>query len=441
MRYARNGEVSLAYDVLGDGPLDVVLTTGWVLPMSATWEQPRYARFVERLASFARVVMWDKRGTGMSDRVSPERLPTLQDRVEDLTAVLDACGSERPTLFGLSEGALVSALHAARNQHRVGSLVLYGGWASSQPAGDSPGLMPIEVGDAFISMVAESWENAEDLLWIWAPEAADDQQVRSWWADALHAGASPAAAVAWLEMTREMDIRSALADIACPTLVLHRVADPMVPVTNSRYLASRIAGARLVEVEGDAHLWWFGDEDVLLDEVEEFLTGARGSREHQRAVLTVLFTDITGSTSRLAEIGDRRWRDLLSAHEREVARQIARFGGRRVKTLGDGAMATFDGPGPAIRCASAIHAASTQLGLAMRTGLHTGEVELIAEDLSGIAVNIAARVGALAAPGEILVSSTVRDLVAGSTFEFADRGSHELKGVPDEWRLFSVTSV
>lgn len=441
MRYARNGDVSLAYDVIGDGPLDVVLTTGWVLPMAATWGLPRYARFVERLASFARVVMWDKRGTGMSDRVSPDRLPTLEERVQDLTAVLDAAGCERPALFGLSEGALVSALHAARNQDRVSSLVLYGGWASSLPAGDCPGVMTAEVGEAFISGVAESWETVEDLLWIWAPEASDDPRTRSWWADAMHAGASPAAAVAWLEMSKTMDIRSALPDIASPTLVLHRVADLIIPVANARYLASQIAGARLVELDGDAHLWWFGDEDALLDEVEEFLTGARGPREHQRAVMTVLFTDITASTTRLAELGDRRWRDLISDHEHEVERQITRFGGRRVKTLGDGAMATFDSPGHAIRCAWAIEAASTQLGLSMHTGLHTGELELIGDDVAGIAVNIAARVGALAAPGEVLVSNTVRDLVVGSSFRFDDRGSHELKGVPGEWRLFSVTSV
>ena len=440
MRYARNGEVSLAYDVIGDGPLDVVLTTGWVLPMAATWDQPRYARFVERLAGFARVVMWDKRGTGMSDRVSPDRLPTLEERVDDLTAVLDAAGCERPALFGLSEGALVSALHAARHHDRVRHLVLYGGWASSRPTGDSPGLMSAEVGDAFISGVAESWETIEDLLWIWAPEAANDPQARAWWADAMHAGASPAAALAWLEMASEMDIRSALPDITSPTLVLHRVADPMIPIANGRYLASQIAGARLVELDGDAHLWWFGDEDALLDEVEEFLTGARDAREHQRAVMTVLFTDITASTNRLAELGDRRWRDLISSHEHEVARQITRFGGRRVKTLGDGAMATFESPGRAIRCAWAIGAASAQLGLSMRTGLHTGEVELIGDDVAGLAVNIAARVGALAAPGEVLVSGTVRDLVVGSAFGFDDRGSRELKGVPGEWRLFSATS-
>lgn len=441
MRYARNGEVSLAYDVVGDGPLDVVLTTGWVLPMAATWDQPRYARFVERLAGFGRVVMWDKRGTGMSDRVSPERLPTLEERVEDLTAVLDAAGCERPALFGLSEGSLVSALHAARNQDRVGPLVLYGGWASSLPAGDSPGLMPADVADAFISGVAESWENIEDLLWLWAPEVAEDQQARRWWADAMHAGASPAAALAWIQMVKEMDIRNALPDIATPTLVLHRKGDLISPVANGHYLASQIAGARLVELDGDAHLWWFGDEDALLDEVEEFLTGTRDPREHQRAVMTVLFTDITASTNRLAELGDRRWRELISTHEREVARQIARFGGRRVKTLGDGAMATFESPGRAIRCAWAIGAVSAQLGLSMRTGLHAGELELIGEDVTGIAVNIGARVGALAAPGEVLVSGTVRDLVVGSAFGFDDRGPHQLKGVPGEWQLFSVTSV
>ena len=440
-RYAANGDVSLAYQEIGDGPRDLLLTTGWVLPIEAIWEEALYAAFVERLASMCRVILWDKRGTGLSDRVPAVELPTLEQRIEDMTAVLDAADAVEPALFGLSEGSLLSALFAAVHPELASALVLYGGWASSSPKGDSPGLMTEEEAPDFIAAIRESWGDAGGLLQLWAPSVGEDRRAEGWWNRALIAGASPSAALAWLEMTAAMDIRAALPAISAPALVVHRTDDCIVPVENGRYLASHIPHARYVELPGQDHLWWFGDRDALLDEVEEFLTGSPATGGSQRALMTVLFTDLVDSTQRAAELGDRSWRDLNSSHEHDVRTELARFRGRPVKTMGDGFLATFDGPARAIRCACAIREQSTELGLPMRAGLHTGECELIGDDVGGIAVNIGARVGALAGPGEVLVSSTVKDLVIGSGIEFADRGAHELKGVPGKWRLFAVTAA
>ncbi len=440
-RYATNGDVSVAYQVIGDGPRDLLLTTGWVVPMESIWDDSRYASFVERLASFSRVILWDKRGTGFSDRVSATALPTLEQRMEDMTAVLDAADSQECALFGLSEGSLLSALFAATHPERVSALILYGGWASTAPIDDSPGLMGTQESRDFIAAIRETWGDSGGLLQFWAPSVADDQSAQDWWNRALTTGASPASALAWLEMSAVMDIRAVLPAVSAPTLVLHRSNDCIVPVENGRYLAAHIPEAKYVELSGDDHLWWFGDRDTLLDEVEEFRTGLRAASGNQRALMTVLFTDLVDSTKRAAEVGDRSWRDLSAAHEREVRAQLGRFQGREVKTMGDGFLASFDGPARAIRCASAIRERSTGLGLSVRAGLHTGECELIGDDIGGIAVNIGARVGALAGPGEVLVSSTVKDLVIGSGIDFADRGTHELKGVPGEWRLFAVTTV
>jgi class 3 adenylate cyclase/pimeloyl-ACP methyl ester carboxylesterase len=440
-RYATNGDVSLAYQVIGDGPRDLLLTTGWVVPMESIWEDSRYTAFVERLASFHRVILWDKRGTGLSDRVSAVGLPTLEQRMEDMTAVLDAVGSRECALFGLSEGSLLSALFAASHPERVSALILYGGWASTAPVDDSPGLMGAEEARDFIAAIRETWGDSGGLLQFWAPSVAEDQGAQDWWNRALTTGASPASALAWLEMSAVMDIRAALPAVSASTLVLHRADDRIVPVENGRYLAERIPQAKYVELAGEDHLWWFGDRDALLDEVEEFHTGSRSAGGGQRALMTVLFTDLVDSTKRAVELGDQSWRDLSATHEREVRAELARFRGREVKTMGDGFLATFDGPARAIRCASAIRERSGRLSLPVRAGLHTGECELIGDDIGGIAVNIGARVGALAGPGEVLVSSTVKDLVIGSGIEFADRGEHELKGVPGEWRLFAVAAV
>jgi len=438
-RYAKNREVSLAYQVVGEGPRDLLLTTGWVLPIDSFWEDAGYRAFVERLATFSRVIMWDKRGTGASDRLSPERLPGLEERMEDMSAVLDAAEAAEAALVGLSEGAMLSAVFAATHPERVTELVLYGGWGASTTDDDCPGIMGAEAGQDFIEGVGTAWGEVGGLLQLWAPTVAEDARMQDWWNRSLMSGASPGAAVAWLRMTAQMDVRAALPSISVPTLVVHRRDDRIIPSENSTYLAEHIDGARHVELPGEDHLWWVGDADALLDEIEEFITGSRGGRDHDRALMTLLFTDVVDSTARAAELGDRRWRDLSDAHDRLVRDQLARFRGREVKALGDGFLATFDGPARAIRCACAIRDRSRELDLPVRAGLHTGECEVADGDVRGIAVHIAARVGALADGEEVLVSSTVRDLVAGSGIEFADRGAHRLKGVPDDWRLFAVT--
>jgi class 3 adenylate cyclase/pimeloyl-ACP methyl ester carboxylesterase len=440
-RYAKNGDVSLAYQVIGDGPRDLLLTSGWVVSMESIWEDPLYAEFVERLASFSRVILWDKRGTGLSDRVSADALPTLEDRMEDLNAVLDAAGAQDPALVGLSEGAVLCALHAATYPERASALVFYGGWASSISKGDAPGIMGADEAREFMREVHDTWGDAGDLLRLWAPSVVDDPRARAWWDRALTTGASPAAAFAWLRMSTEMDIRAALPAISIPTLVIHRADDRIIPVENGRYVAEHIPNAKYAELEGEDHLWWFGDQEVLVGEVEEFLTGSRERGSGRRALMTVLFTDVVDSTKRMSELGDRRWRDLIAAHDREVRAQLERFRGREVNTMGDGFLATFDGPARAIRSACAMVGGSSELGLSVRAGLHTGECELVGDGVSGIAVNIGARVGALAEGDEVLVSSTVRDLVIGSGIEFADRGAHALKGVPGEWRVFAVTNA
>jgi pimeloyl-ACP methyl ester carboxylesterase len=438
-RYAKNGEVSLAYQVVGDGPRNLLLTTGWVLPMASFWEDAGYAAFIRRLANFSRLILWDKRGTGVSDRMSPDELPSLDERMEDMTAVLDAAGARQAALVGLSEGAMLSALFAATHPERVTELVLYGGWAATTTDEDCPGVFDEEAGRDFIEGVGMAWGEMGGLLQLWAPSVADDRRMQDWWNRSLISGASPAAAVAWLRMTARTDVRAALPSISVPTLVLHRGDDRIVPAENGPYLAEHIERARYVELPGEDHLWWVSDADSLLDEIEEFLTGSRGGRDHDRALMTLLFTDVVDSTARAAELGDRRWRDLSAAHDRLVRDQLSRFGGREVKALGDGFLATFDGAARAIRCACAIRDRSGELDLPVRAGLHTGECELTDGDVRGIAVHIAARVGALADGDEVLVSSTVRDLVVGSGIEFADRGAHPLKGVPDQWRVFAVT--
>jgi class 3 adenylate cyclase len=439
-RYARNGDVSLAYQVVGEGDRDIVVTVGWIGSMDIVWEDPAYARWLERIGALGRVIMWDKRGTGLSDRVAPGDLPTMEERLDDLGAVMDAAGSERAVLLGLSEGAPINALFAATYPERTEALILYGGWARTLRGDDHPWAAPREVAEEFARSVADTWGDSAWLLAFWAPSMQDDPRMHEVWNRALQRGASPASAVAWLRMTWQMDIRHVLSSISAPTLVLHPAGDRIVRVENGRYLGERIPGARYLELPGEDHLWWIGDRTLMLDEIEAFVTGAPAHREPDRVLATVLFTDIVDSTRRASELGDRRWRDLVATHDRVVRDQLERFRGQEVKTLGDGFLATFDGPGRAIRCALAIREAVGRLGLEVRAGLHTGECELVGDDIGGIAVNIGARVGAQAGAGEVLVSSTVKDLVAGSGIEFENRGEHELKGVPGEWRLFAVDS-
>lgn len=439
--YARNGEISLAYQVLGDGPITLLLVTGWVLPMEAIWDDPAYVRFVERLASSFRVILWDKRGTGLSDRVAVDRLPTLEQRMDDIGAVLDAAGAERAAIAGMSEGSVLAALFGAAHPERTRALVLYGGWGCTVGDEDYRGMPGRRRFDEFAAEVQRSWDDMSAFLALWAPTHEHDPAVREWWTRALHRGASPASAVAWLRMLADFDLRGVVGAIHTPTLVLHRAGDRMITVENGRWLAARIPGAEYVELAGDDHLWWLGDQDALLDEVERFLVGAPPAREPDRVLATVLFTDIVDSTQRAAELGDRRWRDLMARHDAIVRDRLARFRGREVKTLGDGFLSTFDGPARAIRCAAAIRDAVLGLGLELRAGLHTGEVDVVDDDVHGIAVAIAARVASTAGPGEVIVSRTVRDLVAGSGIAFEDRGTHDLRGVADDWQLYALAAT
>jgi class 3 adenylate cyclase len=444
-RYAKSGDVNIAYQVIGEGPLDLVYVPGWVSHLDLNWEEPDYARFLERLASFSRLIMFDKRGTGLSDRVPVNALPTLEQRMDDVRAVMDATGSEQAALFGASEGGPMCALFAATYPERVGSLVMYGSYARGLPEGDYPwaatrwATTPDDL-EAMLELMGERWGEPDDFLGLWGPSIAGHDRYKQWWSRYLRISASPAAAVAFSRMNHQVDVRHVLPTIRVPTLVIHRAEDSLNLPAGSRYMADRIPGARYVELPGEDHLWFFGDQDALLDEIEQFLTGTRRVREPDRVLATVMFTDIVGSTERAAELGDRRWRELLASHEAVVRAQLERFRGREVQMLGDGVLATFDGPARAIRCARVICDEIRALGIEIRAGLHTGECEMVNGDVVGIAVHTGARVSAKASSGEVLVSSTVKDLVAGSGIEFQDRGVHQLKGVPGEWRLFAVES-
>jgi pimeloyl-ACP methyl ester carboxylesterase len=436
IRYARSGDVNIAYSVFGEGPLDLVYVMGWVSHLEAFWDEPSCARFFRRLGSFSRVILFDKRGTGLSDRVPPRELPTLEQRMDDVRAVLDAVGSERTAIFGVSEGGPMSALFAATYPERTSALVMYGSYAKRIPSPDYPWAPTPEERARWLEQLEREWGGAVDLEAL-APSKVGDEAFESWWASYLRKGASPGAVVALGRMNTEVDIRQVLPTIRVPTLVLHRTGDRDAAVEGGRYIAEHVPRAKYVELAGDDHLPWVGDQDAVVDEIEEFLTGNRHEPTADRVLATVLFTDIVGSTERAVELGDRRWRELLEAHHAEVRRRLERFRGREVDTAGDGFLATFDGPARAIAAACAIRDAVNALGLEIRAGLHTGECELVGEKIGGIAVHTGARVAAAAAPGEILVSSTVKDLVAGSGIGFEDRGLHELKGV-GTWRLYRV---
>ena len=440
-RYAKSGDLHIAYQVVGqeqqDAGHDLVLVPPFVSHVEHYWEEPTVARFLTRLASFSRLILFDKRGTGLSDRVPPDRLPTLEERMDDVRAVMDAAGSQRAALFGPLEGGPMAAVFAATYPDRTIALVLYGTFASTVRDATYPWAMDPEERRGVIEQLPEQWGRGA-YVELLAPSMAGDEAFRRWWARLERLGASPGAAMALRRMNGEIDIRRTLSAIRVPTLVLHRTGDLDTSVEEGRYLAAHIPEARFVDLPGADHLPWAGDQDAIVDEVEEFLTGVRPAAEPDRVLATVLFTDIVGSTTRAVELGDRRWRDLLSNHNAIVRRELERYRGREVKTIGDGFLAMFDGPARAIRCASAVRDGVRGLGLAIRAGLHTGEAELIGDDVGGIAIHIAARVIARARPHEVLVSSTVKDLVTGSGIEFDDRGTHRLKGVPGSWRLFRV---
>jgi len=432
-KYTKSGDVNIAYQVVGEGPLDLVVVPSYASHLELQWEEPAYARFLQRLASFSRLILFDKRGTGLSDRVADADLPTLEERMDDMRAVVDAVGSDRAALFGVSEGGPMSALFAATYPQRTSALILYGSFAR-MPIVDVT--TPAQR-QAIIQAREDTWGGPERVAHF-APSMINDEAFKQRFARFERMAASPRAAALLTKMNFEIDISHVLPTIRVPTLVLHRSDELVALEACGRYLAEHIPGARYIELPGKDHLPWVGDQDAILDEVEEYLTGVRPGPEPDRVLATVMFTDIVSSTERAAEVGDASWRGLLETHNNIVRIELERWRGREVKNTGDGVLATFDGPGRAIRCAAALMEALRPAGLEIRAGLHTGECELMGGDIGGIAVHIAARVAALAGAGEVLVSSTVKDLVAGSGISFEERGRRALKGVPGEWELFAA---
>ncbi len=437
VRYAKSNDVHIAYQVVGDGPLDLVSVPGWVSNVEEVWEEPHARRFFERLASFSRLILFDKRGTGLSDPVPIADLPTLEERMDDLRAVMDAAGSERAAVFGHSEGGVMSVLFAATYPERTSSLITLGAFAKRIWSEDYPWAPTPEARELDYAAIERDWGRALDLE-VFAPSMVGDEAFASWFVGYLRRSASPQAALALLKMNTQADIREVLPAVRVPTLVMNRAGDLDVNVEEARLIASRIPGARFVELPGADHLMWVGDTEPMLDEIEDFLTGVRRGPESERVLATVLFTDIVGSTERAAGLGDRAWSQLLERHHAAIRAELDRYRGREVSTAGDGFFATFDGPARAIRCARAMIEVVRDLGLEIRAGLHTGEVEQIDGEVGGIAVNIGARVSAHAGASDVVVSQTVKDLVAGSGLTFEDAGEHDLKGVPDRWRLYRV---
>ncbi len=430
-RYAKSGDLSIAYQVTGSGSLDLVFVPGFVSNLELAWETPGMAHFFSRLATFSRLIRFDKRGTGLSDRMSG--VANLEDRMDDVRAVMDAAGSERAALFGISEGGPMSLLFAATYPERTSALVLYGTYAR-HPTINSDNIAE------HLEIIDRAWGTGEYIVRFMAPHGTYDEAARREIARNERQSASPSAVSTIVRMNAEIDARHILPTVRTPTLVLHRKGDIRITLDAGQYIADHVPGAKLVTLPGDNHAFWFEREiiDRIVDETEEFLTGSRGEVEVDRVLATVLFTDIVNSTKRAAELGDRQWRALLQRHDEAVRTQIGRFRGHEVKSLGDGFLATFDGPARAVRCAAAIAGTVEPLGLTVRSGLHTGEIELNRDDIGGIAVHTAARIVAMAAPGESLVSSTVRDLVAGSGLRFEDRGHHTLRGLPEEVHLYTV---
>jgi pimeloyl-ACP methyl ester carboxylesterase len=436
-RYAKSGDLNIAYQVVGGGPLDLIYVPGWISNVELNWEEPAHAHVLERLASFSRLILFDKRGTGLSDPVPLDRLPTLEERMDDVRAVLDAVDSRQAAVFGFSEGGLMSVLFAATYPERTTALALYGVFAKRIWSPDYPWAPKPEYREREIEELERNWSERMDLEQL-AP--SEDGAFKDRLATYFRRSASPGAGVALMRMNTQLDVRDVLPTIQVPTLVLHRTHDRDVKVEEGRWIADRIPGARFVELPGDSHTLWAGNTDEIVDEIEQFLTGTRRGPEPDRVLATVLFTDIVGSTEQASKVGDRRWRQLLDRHHALVRQQLERYQGREVDTAGDGFLATFDGPARAIRCASAIQSGMPGIGLEVRAGVHTGECELFGDTIAGVAVHTGARVAAAAGPGEVLVSQTVKDLVAGSGISFAERGTHVLKGVPGEWRLYAVAA-
>jgi pimeloyl-ACP methyl ester carboxylesterase/class 3 adenylate cyclase len=438
-RYVKSGDVHIAYQVLGSGGKDLVFVPGFVSNLEAVWEFTEHANFLRRLASFCRLIIFDKRGTGMSDRSS--QLFSLEQRMEDVHAVMDAAGSQCATLFGLSEGGPMSILFAASYPQRTTGLILYGSYAKRAWAPDYPFGWDDDKWEVVLGNVERHWGTPEGVnLSLWAPSITQDEQRSARATAYFRAGGSPGTVLAVMNMNREIDVRHVLPTVHVPTLIIHRVGDRVIDIEHARYLGLRILQSKLVELPGIDHMPWIGDSEAIAQEIEEFLTGERHIPEPERVLATVMFADIVESTERAAALGDRKWRELLENYQSLIRQHLGQFRGREIDTAGDGFLAAFDGPARAIRCAAAVRERSRSLGMEIRAGLHTGECEIMGEKLGGIAVHIGSRVAAKAAPGEIVVSQTVKDLVAGSGLSFAERGAHALKGVPGEWRLYAFVN-
>jgi pimeloyl-ACP methyl ester carboxylesterase len=430
-RYAKSGNVHIAYQAFGNGDVDLVFVPGFVSNIEVYWDEPHFARWLRKLASFSRVITFDKRGTGLSDRL--EVLPTMDERMDDVRAVMDAAGSKRAAILGLSEGGSLATVFAAHYPERCRALVLWGAFAKF-----SSWFSTSEKLERFFDHVETDWGTGSNIG-VWVPSKKDDPVFREWFAKRERASASPAAVVALMRMNMMIDISGILPYVRVPTLVVHRTNDTVVNVEGGRQLASNIPNARLLELPGIDHMPFFGDNaDQLTNGVIEFLTGVRPAIADERILATVLLTDIVGSTKHAEAMGDRCWRELLDTHNALFRRELTRFRGTEVKTTGDGFLATFDGPGRAIQCSLALIASIGSLGIEIRAGLHTGEVEFADSDVRGIAVHVAARVAALAGPNECLVTRTVKDLVAGADVSFLERGKRDLKGIAEAIDLFAV---
>ena len=431
----------IAFQVLGEGPIDLLEPSGGsFISIDVRDEEPRWFHFERRLAAFARLIRFDPRGVGLSDPISTSAPPSIEDAVSDAESVLDAVGSEQAAVLGQGRGGMVSILLSATRPERVRAQILANAFAKLTQATDYPEGIPSEMFDEFVRGVLRVEGEAEPLddVGFLLPSLAGDESFRRWWKRAGRAGASPAVARTQYEIATKSDLRAVLPTITAPTLVLHRKDNRYCPSQLGRYLATHISGARYIELPGADHFLWAGDAASVLNEIEKFLTGSLGDVESERVLATVMFTDIVGSTDHAVVMGDQRWRELLDTHDHLVRRQLERSRGQEVKTTGDGFLASFDGPARAVRCALAIRDAARQIGVEVRAGLHTGEVELRGDDLAGIAVHLTQRVSALAGPGEVVVTRTIVDLTAGSGIQVSDRGEHELKGIPGTWRLFAV---
>jgi class 3 adenylate cyclase len=436
-RYAKKGDAHIAYQVVGDGPLDLVLVSTWFSHVEARWDLPGYVRYLRRLSSFSRLISFDKYGMGLSDPIPSKELPPLEDWMDDVSAVMDAVGIERAAIMGVAEASPMAELFAATYPERTSALVLVSATARISAAPGYEIGAPPDVQERLISMAEQAW-GRRDLIAAINPSLAGDSAAAEAWGRYFRLSASPATAAAVMRMLFELDVRDVLPTIRVPTLVVHRQDNPIVTIEQGRYVADQIEGASFVAVPGADYGLAVGDIDVVIDEVEEFLTGSRPAHATDRVLATVLFTDIVDSTRRAVELGDARWRDVLERHDELARTEVARFGGAISDFTGDGLVASFEGPARAVRCAFALRDRLRTLGLDIRAGLHTGEVERRSEGMAGIGVHIAARVLALAGAGEVLVARTVRDRVTGSGLTFVDRGTHALKGVPEEWEILEA---